>query len=166
MKISNIKISVYFEKDLAPKKKSNEKTIYTFNAWVFTIYHHTPTHVNITGLKSESEIPKVIQYLEAKYNIKCQRQEIDCIMTSHKDNIRLKMKDIPKALQPFSSIYYLCYEAELFTGCFLKSKIKSEFPTINLFHTGSFQLIGAKSFEKIDKAYAIVQYLIRQTKIP
>ena len=157
----NIKISVYFKNNFFLKKKSSKKTIYKQNSWNFTIYHHTPNHVNATGIKRIEDIEKVISYLECEYNNKCIRHQIDCAMVSHKDNKKIKMNVIGSVLKTISSLYYLDYEPEIFTGAFLKPNNR-DYPTINLFYTGSFQLLGGKSLEKIDESIVLVRNLIQK----
>ena len=135
------------------------------NSWYFTIFHHTPNHVNVTGIKRIEDIEKVISYLECEYNNKCIKHQIDCAMVSHKDNKKIKMNVIASVLKNISSLYYVDYEPEIFSGAFLKPNNR-DYPTINLFYTGSFQLIGGKSFEKIDESIILVQNLIQKCIIP
>ena len=161
MKICNIKMSVYFVKDLFKKKKSNEKVIFHIKKWIITIYYHTPNHVNVTSIKSRDDIPKIITHLESKYGVKSVRHQIDCAMISHKDNIKIKMSEITNALKTISNIYHVEFEPEIFTGMFLKP-INREYPTINIFYTGSYQLLGGKSFEKIDESIFIIESIIKK----
>ena len=164
MKICNIKMSVYFENDLFTKKRSNEKVIFHEKSWIMTIYYHTPNHVNVTSVKCREDIQKVIIYLEWKYGVKSVRHQIDCAMISHKDNIKIKMSEIANVLKTISTLYHVELEPEIFTGMFLKP-YNREYPTINLFYTGSYQLLGGKSFEKIDESISIIKSLIKQCVI-
>ena len=159
MRICNIKISVYFESDLLPMKKTNEKNIFKLKSWIITIYLHSTKHVNVTGIKSREEIAQVIQALEKEYGVKSLNHKIDSAMISHKDKKRLGIEGIRKALQPVSTLYHMDYEPEIFSGIFLKPTNR-QYPTINLFFTGSYQLLGGKSFDTIEKSIEIVQSVI------
>ena len=57
--------------------------------------------------------------------------------------------------------YHVEFEPEIFTGMFLKP-INREYPTINIFYTGSYQLLGGKSFEKIDESIFIIESIIKK----
>ena len=82
----------------------------------------------------------------------------------HKDNIKIKMSEIANVLKTISTLYHVELEPEIFTGMFLKP-YNREYPTINLFYTGSYQLLGGKSFEKIDESISIIKSLIKQCVI-
>lgn len=164
MRLCNIKISIYFERDLIPKKKSNEKNIFHMNSWTITIYLHSPNHANVTGIREKDEIRRVIYQLEEKFAVKSTHHCIDSAMVSHKDNKRLKIDKIRKALQPFSALYHMDYEPEIFSGIFLKPTHRQS-PTINLFFTGSYQLLGGKTFDLIEKSIQIVQTVIKNSLI-
>lgn len=163
MKINNIKISVYLSGDLCEKEKSNRKTIYKHGSWTFTIYRHSPRLINVTGLKHECDIDKVINHIENIYAKKCVKYQIDSVMITHKDNKRLNMNDVMKNAKTFLDMYYIDYNPELFTGLYLKP-FNREFPTVNNIYTGSFQLLGGKSFQKINTIFHLIHHLIKKSE--
>ena len=56
--------------------------------------------------------------------------------------------------------YVIDYNIELFPGMFIKSKIKG-LPTILLFRTGSYQIIGCKSVEMVIKYKNIIYNMLK-----
>lgn len=161
MKVCNIKISLRFENEFFTKMKTNEKYIQKICEWTITQYRHSPYHINITGIKSKDEIEKAIHHLEVKFSNTCVSYQIDSVMISHKDFKLIKMEDVAKHLKSVSDRFYIDYHPELFTGMYLKPYDR-EFPTVNLFYTGSFQLLGGKSFKKIDYSVKMVKTLIEK----
>ena len=141
--------------------RTNEKYIQKINGWTITQYRHSPYHASITGIKTKDEIKKVINHLEVKFNNTCLSYQIDSVMLSHKDFKLIKMENVPKHLKLLTSRFYIDYQPELFTGMYLKP-FDREFPTVNLFYTGSFQLLGGKSFKKIDYTVKMVKMLIEK----
>ena len=157
MKLCNVKISLHFGKDLFGKEKSNKKIFTHIKRWTITQYCSTPSHVHVTGIRCMSEIKDVVQVLESMYNQKCLKININSMLHSHKDTKNLKFDTI---LEQFNSKqFYIDYQPELFTGAFLKPYDRS-FPTILLFYTGSFQLIGGKDFQKVQQSQKFVEELI------
>ena len=161
MKVCNIKISLHFENDFFKKTKTNEKIISKEGEWTITQYLHSPRLINITGLKSKEDINKTIRFLEDKFSNKCVKHQIDSAMLSHKDSKLIKMSDISKHLKSVTNLFYIDYHPELFTGMYLKP-YNRDYPTVNLFYTASFQLLGGKSFEKIDFTVKIVNEIIQK----
>ena len=161
MKVCNIKISIFFENELFQKDKSNEKIIWKEGDWVVTQYCHSPNLVNVTGIKCKDHIKDIIGILEKKFHSKCVKYQIDSAMLTHKDNKRIQLIKVFKYLNLFTKDFYIDYHPELFTGMFLKP-FNREYPTVNLFYTGSFQLLGGKSFDKINHTIEIVEGLIKK----
>ena len=161
MNVSNIKISIHFQDDCFQKLHTNEKIIFKEKKWSIIHYIHSPRIVNVTGIKSEEEISQVIQFLERKYNNKCIKHQIDSIMITHKDYKSIQMIDIVNNLKSITNLYYADYNPELFTGIYLKPYDRT-YPTVNMFYTGSFQLLGGKSFEKIHITFNIIKKLIEK----
>ena len=161
MRICNIKISLQFKDELIQSERSNEKKIWKEGYWTITQYLHSSRLINVTGLKSEFEINNVIEFLEMKFSCKCIHSQIDSIMISHKDFKRLKLNDVCLYLP---NQYYVDYNPELFTGMFLKSR-DCNFPTINLFYTGSYQILALKSFEKMKTIISMIQSIIEKCEV-
>ena len=159
MKICNIKISLKFKHPFYKKEKSKKKIVSKVKSWTMIQYLHSPHLVNLTGLKSSDEVVHAIDFIEKEYQNECIHSQIDCCMISHRDNKRIKLCDAVNELKNVTNLFYVNFDPELFTGCFLKPHDRS-YPTINLFHTGSYQLFGGKSIEKIEESVKIVSQLI------
>ena len=161
MKVANLKISIFFNVEIIQQKKTTHKHIFREGNWVITIYQHSPKLVNATGLKSVSDITKVIHFLEERFGVNHVSYRIDSSMISHKDNKLIQMSDINTCLESISDEYTVDYEPEIFNAAFLKPKSR-EFPTINLFYTGSYQLLGGRNFSKIKQSLSMVKLLIKR----
>ena len=162
MKVCNIKLTAYFKHDLFVKKKSSKKKIFKEGLWTVIVYYHTPKLLNITGLKQKTDIEKVISRLEDRFNNTCLKHQIDSVMISHKDTKLIKMDSVVKVVEKTTpSMYYIDFHPELFTGMYLKPRVKG-YPTINLFYTGSFQLLGGNDFKKIDESTEFIQLVIKK----
>ena len=160
MKLCNIKVSATFKEPFHVKQKINKKVKQKVKNYTFIRYMHSPHLVNITGVRSRKEIDDAIQTLEKDNGNICTGVNIDSCMFSHKDNQTIKLGDITEFLSSVTNLYYVDYQPELFTGCFLKPYDRS-YPTINVFHTSSFQLIGGKSFKKIKESMGIARQVIQ-----
>ena len=159
MKLCNVKISLHFGIDLFEKEKSNKKIFTHIKRWTITQNCSTPSHVHVTGIRSMSEINDVVQMLESMYNQKCLKININSMLHSHKDTKVLKFDTILEQFDSKNELFYIDYQPELFTGAFLKPYDRS-FPTIILFYTGSFQLIGGRDFQKVHQSQKFVEELI------
>ena len=161
MKVCNIKISLFFETELFQKVKSNIKIIWKEGEWIITQYQHSPKLINVTGIKCKEHITEVIKLLELKFCIKCVKFQIDSAMLSHKDNKKIQLTKVYKYLHQLTKEFYIDFQPELFTGMFIKPYCR-DYPTVNLFYTGSYQLLGGKSFDKIEYTAEIVKVLIEK----
>ena len=160
MKLCNIKVSAQFKNPFYEKQNINKKIKLRVKNWTYIHYKHSPYLVNITGIRSRSDIQDAIRTLEKEnFNI-CINVNIDSCMFSHKDNHIIRLVDVVKNLPSVTNMYYADYHPELFTGCYLKPYDR-EYPTINVFYTSSFQLTGGKSFKKIKESVNIVKKLIK-----
>ena len=160
MKLCDIKVSATFKKPFYEKQKINKKVKQKVKNYTFIRYLHSPHLVNITGLRSRKEIEDPIQTLEKENGNICTSVKIDSCMFSHKDNQIIKLGDITEFLSSVTNLYYLDYQPELFTGCYLKPYDR-DYPTINIFYTSSFQLMGGKSFKKIEESICIARRVIK-----
>ena len=159
MKLCNMKVSLFFEKDFFEKKSCNEKIITKYKSWTFTQYLHSPQHVNATVLKSSQDIKEIISLLEEQYDNKCTKYKVDSCMLSHKDRKIIKLEMVPEILPLVTEKFYIDFNPEIFTGMYLKPYDR-DYPTILLFYTSSYQLIGGKSLEKIEESLAIVKQIL------
>lgn len=166
MKLCNIKISVKFKNPFYKKQKINKKIKRKVKNLTFIQYMHSPFLVNITGIRSKRDIEEAILSLETEYTNICTNVTVDSCMFSHKDFKNIKLTDIVKNLNEVTNIYYADYNPEVFTGCYLKPYKKHRgYPTINIFHTSSFQLIGGNCFKKIEESANIARHLIKLSQL-
>ena len=97
------------------------------------------------------EIHTIQKYLEVAYNVKCSDVKVDNIFYSHKDCCNIDMNALYYHLrQHHKDNYVIDYNVELFPGLYMKSKIKG-LPTLILFRTGSYTIMGCKSIEMLIK---------------
>ena len=123
------------------------------------IYGHSPCLLNVTGLKSSKEIKQLKIDLESKFKVDCFKIRIDNIFYSHKDTKVYSLYHLFYFLKGFCPKgYRVDYNVEIFPGMFLKSKFKT-LPTLILFSTGSYSIIGAKSFYSAWRAKTFVNML-------
>ena len=152
MKVNNIKCSVHSSKSIFEGKlHRNKKYTTSFGNATLIVYGHSPLLINITGLKSMKEIQILKKYLEVAYNVKCSDVKVDNIFYSHKDCCNIDMNALYYHLrQHHKDNYVIDYNVELFPGLYMKSKIKG-LPTLILFRTGSYTIMGCKSIEMLIK---------------
>jgi len=152
MKVNNIKCSLHSSKSIFEGKlHKNKKYTTSFGNATLIVYGHSPLLINITGLKSMKEIQTLKKYLEVAYNVKCSDVKVDNIFYSHKDCCNIDMNALYYHLrQHHKDNYVIDYNVELFPGLYMKSKIKG-LPTLILFRTGSYTIMGCKSIEMLIK---------------
>ena len=152
MKVNNIKCSVHSSKSIFEGKlHKNKKYTTSFGNATLIVYGHSPLLINITGLKAMKEIQILKKYLEVVYNVKCSDVKVDNIFYSHKDCCNIDMNALYYHLrQHHKDNYVIDYNIELFPGLYMKSKIKG-LPTLILFRTGSYTIMGCKSIEMLIK---------------
>ena len=158
MKIHNIKLSFYFLDNLVTKEKSNRKVIDKLIGNVTTtIYTHTPFLVNCTGIRSREQINEIQSFLEEKYGVKCSHYQIDTTFMQTKSGIGLNLQKVyDLAKSRYHTLYRPSVQPELYSRLSLKA-INKDYPTINLFTTGTVQFLGGKSFRCIQESQDIVR---------
>lgn len=160
MKIKNIKCSILSEGLVKEGLKRRENYKFTVNNVKIFIFGHSPNLLNMTGLKSFKDIEEVMKIIEKKHKIKCKEVTIDNIFISHKDNKNIKLSNVFHYVQQkFKHLYLADYNVELFPGMFLKPQC-SKWPTIILFRTGSFTIMGGKDIQSIMKAQSLIVNII------
>ena len=150
MKVNNIKCSVHSSKSIFEGKlQKNKKYTTIFGNATLIVYGHSPLLINITGLKSMEAVDTTRKYIEFVYNVKCSDVKVDNIFYSHKDCCNIDMNALYYHLrQHHTDNYVIDYNIELFPGLYMKSKIKG-LPTLILFRTGSYTIMGCKSIEML-----------------
>ena len=143
------------------RMKRGKKYKYFVNKAVVIVYGHSPCLLNVTGLNSKLEIEEVKFKIENEFGVKCIKLRIDNIFFSHKERSDRKVSlwhlfYFFKGYCPKG--YYVDYHVEIFPGMFLKSNFKY-LPTILLFSSGSYSIIGGKSFNSVKRAKILVNKL-------
>ena len=124
----------------------------------FTIYKHNPKLINVTGLKSAEEIEQQKCLMEEKFKQEVMKVRIDNTFFSKKDYKNIDMVALYHTMKE-NKDYYVNYHVELFAGMYLHPNNKL-FPTILVFRTGSYTLMGGKSLEVVKESQQFIQDLI------
>lgn len=162
MGVNNIKCSLKSSSSIFEEKLQYFKKYKTFlGKATLIVYGHSPLLINITGLKSMKEVETTRKYIEVVYNVKCSDLRVDNIFYSHKDCLNIDMRALYYYLsEHYKDTHLIDYNIELFPGIYMKSKIKG-FPTIILFRTGSYTILGSKSIDEVSKYKKIIHELYK-----
>lgn len=160
MKLKNIKLRFIFENDVV--KKVNRQIIWKNENISFSIYKDATKFINVTGLKSLHEIEEEKLAMEKLFKQKIIKVKIDNIFFSKKDNKNLDMHLLYNYLKDNKN-YFCNYNIELFAGMYLHPTNKL-YPTILLFRTGSYTLMGGKRLKYIYESELFVKDLIQMFK--
>ena len=162
MKFKNIKCTLHTSKSIFEGKlHRNKKYTSSFGNATLIVYGHSPLLINITGLKSMKEIHTTQKYLEVVYDVKCSNLRVDNIFFSHKDCRNIDMNALYYHLrQHYKDNHVIDYNIELFPGLYMKSKIKG-LPTLILFRTGSYTIMGCKSKEILIKYKTFINNIFK-----
>ena len=127
----------------------SEKYIIPFGNVKITVYWHSPLLINVTGSKSMQEVKHIQSRIETAFNVHCKNLKVDNIFYSHKDYINIDMSALYYyAREKFKEKFVIDYNIELFPGLYMKSRCKTV-PTLILFRTGSYTIIGCKSIDQV-----------------
>ena len=137
MKLRNIK--AHFNLDKQINIDVIRKIIKGCHA-TFTIHSHHKNVIHVTGVKSNTHLKLCIKYIEENFNVKVEESIIDNQFFSHKDN---KVLDLRKIYEKLKETHIVFFEPELSPCMVIKHKNKI-FPTILLFHSGSYTFLGGK----------------------
>ena len=164
MKLKNIKASFIFNQNLIEKKSGCAKCIFKEGDVTYIIYTHTPHLLNVTGVKSIAQLKTCKAEMEERFHIKIIEYKIDNLFFSKKDNKNIDLDRLCQYLHDHEK-YYASYCHELFPGMHLLPKDKL-YPTIVLFRTGSFTLMGSKNLDFIFESESFVKSLIKMFEKP
>ena len=156
MELKNIKISLLFAKDLIDNMGS--KLSWKHNNFYYTIYQFTRKLLNITGLKSKADVEKQKISMEKLFCQKVVKIRIDNVFFSQKNSMNIDMKSLYSHVRG-NDLYFVNYNIEIFAGLHLQPKIKHH-PTIVIFRTGSYQIMGGSSVNLCYKSELFVKNLI------
>ena len=156
MKVKNIKLRFIFDKDVIVKP--NRQIIWRDGKATFSIYRGATKFINVTGLKSVQEIDQQKLAMEKLFKQNIISVKIDNIFYSKKDYKNIDMGSLYNYLKGRKD-YFCNYNIELFAGMYLHPSNKT-YPTILLFRTGSYSLMGGKSMKLILESEKFVQDII------
>ena len=159
--LKNLKCT-YFTNDTVYKKNiaRGNRQIIKLGGKTITIYGHSQQMLNITGIKSWSDMKTTKMLIEKEYQVKVLYVRIDCAFFSHKGRINIDLNKIYYHVRDnLRENYFVDYNVELYPGMYIK---RDGYPTINLFRTGSYQIVGGKSIEKIMECKLFVKNLISE----
>ena len=160
--MKNLKMSFFFQKPIINKDDcTTGKINFKRNTATMTIYKHRTTLINVTGIKSMEEIATYRHMLEEEFKQPIIEERIDSMFFSHRDNIKIDLHKIYYWLKETRKDYLVDFNEETFHGMYLKPKDRC-FPTIILFRTGSFTLMGGKSLHLVYKSEDFVKDIIMQ----
>ena len=133
------------------KLMKTEKCTIPFGSVKITIYWHSPLLLNVTGSKSVEEVKRTQNFIETAFNVQCKNLKIDNIFYSCKDHKNIDMSALYYHVSDkFKEKFVIDYNVELFPGLYMKTKCKGE-PTLILFHTGSYTIMGCKSIDQVQE---------------
>ena len=158
MKLKNIKVRFIFKDDVL--KKISRQIIWKNEGVTFSIYKDATGFINATGLKSLQEIKQKKKALEELFKQRIITVQIDNIFFSKKDDKNIDMYSLYNYLKG-NKDYFCNYNIELFAGMYLHPSNKL-YPTILLFRTGSYTLMGGKSLKIIYESENFVKELIQK----
>ena len=157
MKLCNLKASFIFKKPVETTKK--EKNFIIRHApFTFTIYHHAPYLVNVTGVKSLDQLTLAKEIIEGKLQQQVVNVRVDNTFFAQKNFANVDLKQV-YAFMKNSDKFYVEYNTELFAGMYFHP-MKPNYPTILFFRTGSYTMMGGKCMSKIMECETFVNKLI------
>ena len=164
MQMKNMKMSFFFKSSLFIKDENTpSKTNFKRNKAIMTIYKHKTNLVNVTGIKSFEEVTMYRQLLEEEFKQPVIEERVDSMFFSHRDNKKIDLHKIYYWIQKERKDYLVDFNEETFHGMFLKPKDR-HFPTIILFRTGTFTLMGGKSLHLIYQSEDFVKDIVTKFK--
>jgi len=163
MQLKNLKASFIFKNNLILKENQrNMKINFKIGNATFTIYRHSTSRLNVTGVKSILELKNYKRKMEKYFKQPIVTVKIDNTFFSKKDNKNIDIVKLYEFLiQNYTVNNDISFNQELFPGIFIKPKDKL-YPTMILFHTGSFTLMGGKSLEAIYASEKFIDSLIEK----
>ena len=92
IQLKNLKASFIFKENLLPKEKqSAKKVIFKLQHMTFTIYKHTPTLLNVTGIKSLKQLEMCKEMMEKHFDQTIVEVRIDNTFFMKKNKLKIKL---------------------------------------------------------------------------
>ena len=159
MKLCNLKASFIFKKPVETTKKVNNFII-RHAPFTFTIYHHAPYLVNVTGVKSLEQLTLAQEIIEKKLKQQVNNVRIDNTFFSQKNFANVDLNQV-YAFMKNSDTFNVEYHIELFAGMYFHPK-KEHYPTILFFRTGSYTMMGGRKKNILKECEEFVINLIKK----
>lgn len=140
---------------------TKKKSLYTIKhsdfRFVCTIYFKKLSEIHITGIINKNIFKYIIFFLEKYISIPL-RIRVDNSMFAGKLESPICDFKLAKLNLKFNNIYTCNYTEEIFPALFLKPKNKiNNNPTILLFKTGSYIILGGKTLAKVKYAQSFLK---------
>ena len=164
MILRNIKATLFLSEPLFEKETSTRKMKCKVSNASIIAYYHTPTQLNLTGVKTFQELRTLKRIIETMFDNKIINTRVDCCFFSHKETRKSQFNiDLAEAYYFLrdSKVFFVSFEPEIFAGLVLKPYDKF-FPSVLLFRTGSYTIIGGKSASIIRKTEEEVVKIIEK----
>ena len=161
-KLKNIKLRYLFDTSLIKYEKSKRKYLFQINKAKFNIYYHSPKEINMTGIQNFKNINKYKKIVEQLFKKKVKSIMIDCLFCSHKSNENFRLINLYHQLKD-DKRYFIYYNPEIFCGILAHPKI-GIYPTILLYRTGSWVMMGGKTLKQIHESEKFVLDIIDKVK--
>ena len=153
-----MKVSFFMSKDLKPQIGTH----FSRRGITITVYKHSKSLLNVTGIKDQDHLKETQKFVQAYYlsvnNSVLVGVRIDNIMFSRKMFNNYDMTSILNfCRKSFSHSHYIEYDDERLTskGIFLKPRIKPNCSFI-LYRTGSTTILGGKQISDIHQCQLII----------
>ena len=116
MKLCNLKASFIFKKPIETSQKVNNYII-RHASFTFTIYHHSPCLVNVTGVKNLDQLTLAQEIIEGKLQQQVVNVRVDNTFFAQKNFANVDLKQV-YAFMKNSDKFYVEYNTELFAGMY------------------------------------------------
>ena len=160
MDVKNLKCTFTFENNVINDENKHLQLLFKIDDVKISIYGHSPTFLNATGLKSLKDIEHYKCLFEQKYAQQCKSVRIDNVFISNKDFKNIDLQKCYNYIKEFyNDKYRVEYNFELFPAMYIYPKDKT-LPTMLLFRTGSYQFMGGCTSEGLLQTRQFVKHLI------
>lgn len=116
MRVNNIKLSLTFEKPFFSKRCTNEKITIKHDSSTLVFYTHSPHLCNLTGVKCQKRVQRIIKTLESEFDNPCKGIKIDSCLITQKTAHPIRLEKIEATLPSITTRYRTEFVVELSTG--------------------------------------------------
>ena len=174
LRCKNVKLHLILDKNIDLKKLYNlyvdisiKKTCYILKPFelesVITVYKHTQKNCHVTGIKSKNDFFNIIIFFNNILNSVIISVVIDNSIFTSKSLKTINLTHIIKKIKNKLKAHSFRLIEEIFPAIFIKPNHASKligFPTIMIFSTGSYVIIGGKSLKHIKMADILTKKIL------